>query len=71
MQPVSAHQLRHACASLLVDSGASVSQIANYLGHTVPVLLSTYSHLVETTGEDLAAAMQQRREDYQDRIAAL
>lgn len=71
MPPTSAHALRHACASLLVDSGANTTQIAAYLGHTVAVLLSTYSHLFEETGEDLAERMEARRSDYQERLAKL
>ncbi len=42
------HDLRHTCASLLVQSGASVTAVSQQLGHSAPtVTLDVYSHLFD------------------------
>lgn len=52
---ITMHQLRHTCASLLIESGASPVAVANHLGHVSPAItLSVYSHLFEGTGDLLA-----------------
>lgn len=43
------HDFRHSCASLLINSGANVTIVAKYLGHTkVEETLNTYSHMFES-----------------------
>lgn len=43
------HDFRHSCASLLINSGASVTMVAKYLGHTkIDVTLNTYSHMFQS-----------------------
>ena len=40
------HDFRHSCASLLINSGATINVVAKYLGHTkIDETLNTYSHL--------------------------
>lgn len=40
--------LRHSCASLLIDSGANITLVAKYLGHTkIDETLNTYSHMYQ------------------------
>lgn len=40
------HDFRHSCASLLINSGANVTMVAKYLGHSeIEETLNTYSHL--------------------------
>lgn len=40
------HDFRHSCASLLINSGANVTMVSKYLGHSeVEETLNTYSHL--------------------------
>jgi integrase len=42
------HDLRHTCASLLIQSGASVTAVSQQLGHSTPtVTLDVYSHLFD------------------------
>ena len=42
------HDFRHSCASLLINSGASVTMAAKHLGHTkIEETLNTYSHLFQ------------------------
>ena len=44
------HDFRHSCASLLIDSGANITLVAKYLGHTkIEETLKTYSHLFSST----------------------
>ena len=39
---------RHSGASLLIDSGASITLVAKYLGHTkIDETLNTYSHMYQ------------------------
>lgn len=45
-ESVTFHQLRHTCASLLIEAGESVTVVAARLGHKNPTeTLQTYSHL--------------------------
>ena len=40
------HDFRHSCASLLINSNASINVVAKYIGHTkIDETLNTYSHL--------------------------
>lgn len=38
------HDLRHGCASLLLNSGVPATEVARRLGHSLTVLMSTYAH---------------------------
>jgi integrase len=49
------HDLRHTCASILAQNGATLMQIAGVLGHSSPAMTMRYSHLVQgaaVTGHD-------------------
>lgn len=42
------HDFRHSCASLLINSGANVTFVAKYLGHTkIDETLNTYTHMFD------------------------
>ena len=42
------HDFRHSCAALLIDSGANITLVAKYLGHTkIDETLNTYSHMYQ------------------------
>ena len=42
------HDFKHSCASLLIDSGANITLVAKYLGHTkIDETLNTYSHMYQ------------------------
>ena len=46
---IALHSFRHSCASLLINSGANVTVVAKYLGHTkIDETLNTYTHLFST-----------------------
>ena len=47
------HDLRHSCASLLIDSGANITLVAKYLGHSkIDETLNTYSHMYQNRLEN-------------------
>ena len=42
------YDFRHSCASLLIDSGANITLVAKYLGHSkIDETLNTYSHMYQ------------------------
>ena len=42
------HDFKHSCASLLIDSGANITLVAKYLGHTkIDETLNTYLHMYQ------------------------
>ena len=47
------HGLRHHAGSVLLHYGVPPVTVANLLGHSVEVLLSTYAHAMPS-GEDMA-----------------
>ncbi len=55
------HDLRHTCAAWLIDSGAHVRAIMEWLGHSSPsVTLGTYGHLFPSLTEKLVDGLQAR-----------
>jgi integrase len=70
--PVNFHLLRHACASLLIDSGANAKAVQRYMGHSsIEVTYDTYGHLFTDADQSLADSMEARRDEYLERIKAL
>ncbi len=51
------HDARHTAATILLDSGASVSAAAKWLGHDPAVLLRVYGHVYDETLEATGAAL--------------
>lgn len=46
VKQIRTHDFRHSCASLLINSDATINVVAKYLGHTkIDEILNTYSHL--------------------------
>ncbi|MGH9281180.1 MAG: tyrosine-type recombinase/integrase [Acidimicrobiales bacterium] len=57
------HDLRHTCAAWLIDSGAHVRAVMEWLGHSSPsVTLGTYGHLFPSLTEKLVDGLQARWE---------
>jgi integrase len=57
------HHLRHSCASLLIQQGASVKAVQQQLGHSTPtVTLNVYAHLFEDDLEGLYHGLDERLE---------
>jgi len=52
------HNLRHACATLLLEQGEDLGVVSKLLGHsTVSTTLDVYAHLTPAMGERAAARM--------------
>lgn len=48
------HDLRHSCASLLINQGVSISLVAKFLGHSnIATTLNTYTHLFKNEFDDI------------------
>src|SRR5277367_2975561 len=59
-QLVTAHELRHACASLLIASGASDIQVAHQMGHSkIETTKNIYGHLFAWDRAAILDAMNQ------------
>ncbi len=54
------HDTRHCAASYLLESGASIPQLAEILGHKTLQMVKRYSHLSESKGADLLREMNER-----------
>jgi integrase len=59
LRPVSFHDLRHACASMLIHAGADVKTLQHYFGHaSARITLDVYGHLMPQSDAALASAME-------------
>ena len=48
VKDIKIHDFKHSYASLLIDSGANITLVAKYLGHTkIDETLNTYSHMYQ------------------------
>ena len=50
-----AHYLRHACASIMSQSGATIEQVMQTTGHMSRAMAQRYIHLNRKTREDVSA----------------
>jgi integrase len=49
------HDLRHTCASLLIEQGENIKYIQSQLGHSRPtVTLNAYAHLMKSSNQEAA-----------------
>ena len=54
IKDVRVHDFRNSCASLLIDSGANITLVAKYLGHSkIDETLNTYSHMYQNRLENI------------------
>ena len=54
LKVIGIHDFRHSCASLLIDSGANITLVAKYLGHSkIDETLNTYSHMYQNRLENI------------------
>jgi integrase len=53
------HDLRHTCATLLLEAGVNPKQVQEFLGHEdIQTTLGTYTHALATLQKETATAMQ-------------
>jgi integrase len=68
MPGVYPHLLRHSAVSVLIHEGANPKQIQEFVGHAdITMTLGTYGHLFDQAGDELAAIMERKREEYRQR----
>lgn len=49
LKQIRTHDFRHSCASLLINNGATITVVAQYLGHTdIKMTLNTYTHFYKS-----------------------
>lgn len=48
------HSLRHGYASLLVNNGATIQELASALGDTLEVTINTYSHMYDDANRQIS-----------------
>ena len=60
LEYVRIHDLRHSYASMLVNSGRSLYEVQQILGHSNPKVTQRYSHLSTATLQDAAGSAADR-----------
>mgnify|MGYP003297148462 CR=1 FL=1 len=59
------HDFRHSCASLLIDSGANITLVAKYLGHSkIDETLNTYSHMYQNRLDTIINIIERQKDRY-------
>ena len=54
VKQIRVHDFRHSCASLLINSGANITIVAKYLGHSkTEETLNTYNHLFQNQMDEI------------------
>ena len=55
----------HSCASLLIDSGANITLVAKYLGHSkIDETLNTYSHMYQNRLDTIVNIIERQNDRY-------
>ena len=63
------HDFRHSCASLLIDSGANITLVAKYLGHTkIDETLNTYSHMYQNILDTIVSIIELQNNRLNDNV---
>lgn len=63
------HDFRHSCASLLIDSGANITLVAKYLGHTkIDETLNTYFHMYQNRLDTIVSIIELQNNRLNDNV---
>jgi integrase len=58
LTPITPHECRHTFASLLIDGGANLKAIQEYMGHSsISITLDVYTHLFEGSRDEVRLRM--------------
>jgi len=58
LQPITLHEARHTCASLMIAAGVNAKALSSYMGHaSVTITYDRYGHLMPGNEADAAAAI--------------
>lgn len=57
VRPLSPHSCRHTCASLALQAGVSIQDVAHQLGHSVKTCQTTYAHWISDGQRRAAGAL--------------
>jgi integrase len=60
LKDVVIHSLRHTCASRLVQRGASIQYVKEWLGHKTLNMTMRYSHLAPTSLDSMVSLLEQQ-----------
>lgn len=65
VKDIRVHDFRHSCASLLIDSGANITLVAKYLGHSkIDETLNTYSHMYQNRLDTIVNIIERQNDRY-------
>lgn len=54
LKQIRIHDFRHSCASLLINNGANITVVAQYLGHSdIEMTLKAYTHLIQKNNDEI------------------
>lgn len=58
LKPIRVHDFRHSCASLLINMGANITVVSQYLGHAnVSTTLNIYSHFYKSKLDEVISVI--------------
>lgn len=67
VEPIRLHDLRHSHASWLINNGVNIIAVSKRLGHsTINETLKTYTHLLESTDNEMMDKIENYRKCYQN-----
>jgi site-specific recombinase XerD len=69
LHDVSAHTLRHTCASRLVQAGVSLYEVRQLLGHSSITVTERYAHLAPSSLDRAVAVLTNR--DLPDKVTSM
>ena len=65
IKDIRVHDFRHNCVSLLIDSGANITLVAKYLGHSkIDETLNTYSHMYQNRLDTIVNIIERQNDGY-------
>ena len=58
LEPITLHECRHTCASMLIDAGVNPKAVQTYLGHAnIQITFDTYGHLMPGSHDQVRERM--------------